>query len=126
MFIFVCAFWHVLHRPSRFLDVPISQAPDRAHAFHLLRQPEGVAQQPVGVQFHQPLAFLHIGFSPGYVFGVPAQVATRGHGTFRTEKLPGLQNEAPLSSSRKMFLDPFSKDCVGHSGGIMIEVLPPM
>ena len=63
-------FLHVLYRPSRFLDVPISQAPDRAHAFHLLRQPEGVAQQPVGVQFHQPLAFLHIGFSPGYVFGV--------------------------------------------------------
>ncbi len=24
----------------------------------------------VGVQFHQPLAFLHIGFSPGYVFRV--------------------------------------------------------
>ena len=60
----------MLHRPSRLLDVQIPQPPDRSNLFYVFCQPEGVAQQPIGMQLHQPLALLHVRFPSRHIFGV--------------------------------------------------------
>jgi hypothetical protein len=59
-----------LYLTSCILDVAVPQAPKRAHILHILLQPEGVTHQSVSVQFHQPLAFLHVRLPARHVFGV--------------------------------------------------------
>src|SRR5579862_2777066 len=45
-------------------------APDRPYVFHVLLQPERIPHKSVSVQFHQPLTFLHVGLSSGYILRV--------------------------------------------------------
>ena len=51
--------------------MPVPQPPDRPHGANLLRRPEGIPQQTICVQLHQPLTLLHIRLTPRQVFWCP-------------------------------------------------------
>src|ERR1700733_9899007 len=70
IFILVIAFCMCCTARPASLTCPVPHPPDGPHRFHVLLQPERIAHQSVGVQFHQPLAFLHVGLASGYILGV--------------------------------------------------------
>ena len=63
-------FLHLLNLPPGVLYAAVPQSPDRPCVFHILLQTEQVAHQPVSVQFHKPLALLHVGFSSRHILCV--------------------------------------------------------
>src|SRR5438552_5570187 len=62
---------HLLDLPPSFLHQPVPLPPDRSDRTDLLRRMEGISQQPIAVQFHQPLALLHVALASREVFSPP-------------------------------------------------------
>jgi hypothetical protein len=57
--------------PAGALYQIISLTPVRSHHPDFLGGPEGIAQQPVGVQLHQPLTLLYVALTARKVLRVP-------------------------------------------------------
>src|SRR3984957_14332338 len=60
----------MLNTAAGVLHVPVPQTPHSPDGPYVFRRPERVPQQPVGVQLHQPLAFLHVRLAPRKIVGV--------------------------------------------------------
>ena len=59
---------HPLNVPPGRLHQIIALPPVRSHLANFLRRPERIAQQPIGMQLHQPLTLLHVAFAPWQIF----------------------------------------------------------
>ena len=70
-FMIVSALLHVLDRPAGFLHVPLSPPPQGAYGADLLRGPERIPQQPLGMELPQPLPLLQVALPPRQALGSP-------------------------------------------------------